>query len=125
MNHHAAFALLDLHAEGRLSPRRAAQVAAHLASCAECRRLAAPAERPRAAGADGRFKAGLAAALKAAAPSSPAPRAPLELPLLPRDLAGVAWAGAALFLLALVIGWSGAPSQGYASGDEIVWGRTP
>ena len=126
MNCHAAHSVLDLHAEGRLTPRRAKSVEAHLASCADCRRAAAPIASPlQAAGAD--FKSRLASALKAVNKADPAPRsAPgLELSLWPRDLSAVACAAAALALIAIGIGWSGAPSQRYESGDELAAGRTP
>jgi anti-sigma factor RsiW len=123
MNCHAARAVLDLHAEGRLTPRRAKSVEAHLASCADCRAFAAPLTAPvKAAGAD--FKARLASALKAQGQAAPAPQPRLELNLWPRDFSAVAFAAAALALIAVVIGWSGAPSQRYESGDELA-GRTP
>jgi anti-sigma factor RsiW len=124
MNCHAVRAILDLHAEGRLTARRGTKVSAHLASCAECRKLAAPLAAPLKPVAKD-FKSRLAAALKAekapAAPE-PAPR-PLEAMLWPRDLSGVAFAAAALALLAFAIGWSGVPSQKDLAGDEIADGR--
>ncbi|MCM2303600.1 MAG: zf-HC2 domain-containing protein [Elusimicrobia bacterium] len=125
MNCHATRAVLDLHAEGRLTPRREKAVAAHLDSCAECRSSAAPAAAPLGAPA-GDFKSRLAAALKAER-RTPAPsRAPAPaLNLWPRDLSGVAVAAAALALIAAVIGWSGAPSQQYDGGDELAAGRMP
>ncbi len=124
MNCHAARSVLDLHAEGRLTPRRAKSIEAHLASCADCRRAAAPLASPvKAAGAD--FKARLASALKAVNNTAPAPRAPSELNLWPKDLSAVAFAAAALALIAVGIGWSGAPNQRYESGDELAAGRTP
>ena len=124
MNCHATRAVLDLHAEGRLTPRREKAVADHLGSCAECRSLSTPAAAPVKA-PDGDFKSRLAAALKAErkAPEHAAPR--LELALWPRDLSGVAVAAAALALIAVVIGWSGAPSQQYDRGDELAAGRPP
>jgi anti-sigma factor RsiW len=125
MNCHATRAVLDLHAEGRLTPRRAKAVASHLASCPGCFALAAPAASPVKASAPD-FKARLAAALKAETRASKKGDAPkLELNLWPRDLSGVAAAAAALVLIAVVIGWSGAPSQQYDRGDELAAGRVP
>jgi len=125
MNCHATRAVLDLHAEGRLSPRRTQSVLAHLASCASCTAEAAPIAAPAAA-STGDFKARLAAAMKAAR-REPAriSDSNVELPLWPRDLGGVAVAAAGLALIALVVGWSGAPSQQYDRGDELAAGRTP
>lgn len=125
MNCHATRAVLDLHAEGRLTPRRAKAVDAHLASCRECRARVSPAAAPTTAPA-GDFKARLAASLKAER-RAPAPRpAPAPaLDLCPRDFSGVALAAAALALIAVVIGWSGAPSQQFDRGDELAAGRMP
>jgi predicted anti-sigma-YlaC factor YlaD len=125
MNCHATRAVLDLHAEGRLTPRREKAVAEHLASCAECRSLSAPAAAPvKAPGGD--FKARLAAAMKAGRKApEPRSRPKLELNLWPRDFSGVAVAAAALALIAVIIGWSGAPSQQYDRGDELAAGRMP
>ncbi len=120
MNCHATRAVLDLHAEGRLTPGRAKSAEAHLKTCAECRAAAAPLPAPKASkgpGAD--FKAKLAASLKKEAPAAAAPR----LSLWPRDLNGVLWAAFALGLVAASIGWSGAPSQRDAAGDELASGR--
>ena len=118
MNCHATRAVLDLHAEGRLTSGRAAAVALHLESCASCRALS----RPAVAAAPGKaapvsFKAKLAAAVKAERPTVAAP-VPM-LSLFPRDAAGVAWAAAALALVALIAGWNGAPTQAFDAGDEI------
>lgn len=126
MNCHATRAVLDLHAEGRLTPRRAKAVAAHLDSCAVCRALtAAPTAVAVKAPARG-FKESLAAAMKAERKSPEKNAAPkLELNLWPRDLSGVAVTAAALALIAVVIGWSGVPSQQYDHGDELAAGRTP
>jgi predicted anti-sigma-YlaC factor YlaD len=126
MNCHATRAVLDLHAEGRLTPRRAKAAAAHLASCAECRALSTPAAPSLAKAPDAGFKHRLAAAMKAerkAPRKAPAP----ELALWPRDLSGVALAAAALALIAVVIGWSGVPSQRDINGDysELAAGRMP
>ena len=122
MNCHATQAVLDLHAEGRLTPRRAKSVAAHLASCPDCRAAIAPAPTPVKA-ATGDFKTRLAASLKAQPKSAPASAPKLEL--WPRDLSGVALAAAALALVAFVIGWSGVPSQRDMNGDELAVGRMP
>ena len=126
MNCHAARSVLDLHAEGRLTSRRAKSVEAHLASCADCRRSAAPLVSPVKA-ADADFKARLASALKAESKTAPTPcpTPRLELNLWPRDLSAVACAAAALAVIAIGIGWSGAPSQQYESGDELAAGRMP
>ncbi len=125
MNCHATRAVLDLHAEGRLTPRRATAAAEHLASCAACRALAAPAAavvRPPAPD----FKARLAASLKAERRTPQPPPVPAPaLDLWPRDLSGVAVAATALALIAAVIGWSGAPSQQFDRGDELAAGRMP
>ena len=124
MNCHSTRAVLDLHAEGRLTTARAKAVAAHLKACAECRSFAAP--PPAAAPVKlpaGDFKARLAASLKAERKSAPAPAPKLEL--WPNDLSGVAWASVALALVALVIGWSGVPSQRDMNGDELASWRTP
>lgn len=123
MNCHATRAVLDLHAEGRLTPGRAKAVAAHLAACAGCRAHSLPAAEPLKAASDD-FKARLAAALKAESKTpSPAPRH--ELPLWPEDFSGVAVAAAALALASILIGWSGAPSQRYDGSDELAIGRMP
>jgi predicted anti-sigma-YlaC factor YlaD len=104
MNCHAIRAVLDLHAEGRLTPRRAKAVDAHLAACPDCRAAALKAERRT---------------------PEPRPAAKAELSLWPRDMSGVAIATAALALIAVVIGWSGAPNQQFDKGDELAAGRTP
>ncbi len=127
MNCHATRAVLDLHAEKRLTPRREKAVTAHLASCADCRaRTAAPTAVAASAvkAPAGDFKARLAASLKNAR-KSPEPRPEPELALWPRDLSGVALAAAALAVIALVIGWSGVPTQFGAEGAELAAGRTP
>lgn len=125
MNCHATRAVLDLHAEGRLTPRREKAVATHLASCAGCRAEVLPAVAPAKAPA-GDLKARLAAAMQAereAPGPRPSPAPPLNL--WPRDLSGVAVAAAALALIALSIGWSGAPTQFGAEDAELASGRTP
>jgi len=126
MNCHATRAVLDLHAEGRLTPSRAKAVAAHLASCAECgARAAAPTAVAVKAPARG-FKESLAAAMKAERKAPDARPAPsVELTLWPRDLSAVAAAAAALALFAVAVGWSGAPSQQFDKGDELAAGRMP
>lgn len=125
MNCHATRAVLDLHAEGRLTPRRAGAVAAHLSSCAACGAQAAAPAAAAKAPARG-FKESLAAALKAGrAEAAPRPAPAPALNLWPRDLTGVAVAAFALALVAVVIGWSGAPSQQFDRGDELAAGRVP
>lgn len=125
MNCHATRAVLDLRAEGRLTPRRARAVDAHLASCSDCRAQVSPAASPVKAPA-GDFKARLSASLKAERRTlEPRPAAKVELNLWPRDLSAVAAAAAALALIAAVIGWSGAPSQQFDRGDELAAGRVP
>lgn len=128
MNCHATRAVLDLHAEKRLTPRREKAVLAHLASCAECRAQTAPAAAAPIQAPAGDFKARLAASLKSARKEpQPRPAPGLELSLWPRDLSGVAVAAAALALIAVMIGWSGVPSQRDLSGDdlELAAGRMP
>lgn len=125
MNCHATRAVLDLHAEGRLTPRRARAVDAHLASCAGCRAQSpVPAQPAKAPSGD--LKARLASSLRAER-RDPEPRraAKTELTLWPRDLSGVAVAAAALALFAVAVGWSGAPSQQFDKGDELAAWRTP
>lgn len=121
MNCHATRAVLDLHAEGRLTPRREKSVAEHLASCADCRTATAPAAAATPS-ASSELKARLAAAMKSAKKT---PAAEPALNLWPRDLNGVAFAAAALALVALAIGWSGVPTQFGAEGDELASGRMP
>lgn len=126
MNCHSTRAVLDLFAEGRLTPKRAKAVEAHLAGCADCRAFAAPAAAPASAKpAPADFKARLAAALKTEKKASPPPAAVAPVELWPRDLSGVALAAAALVLVALGIGWSGVSSQRDFSGDELAAGRIP
>ena len=124
MNCHSVRAVLDLYAEGRLTARRGTKVAAHLETCAECRELAKPLASPAKAPGSG-FKAKLAAALKKEAAAEPAAAQSVRLDLWPRDLPGVALAAAGLALIAVVIGWSGVPSQRDMAGDEIAAGRLP
>jgi anti-sigma factor RsiW len=131
MNCYSTRAVLDLHAEERLTPTRAKSVATHLASCADCRAASAPygegVSLPQAVGkGPGKdFKARLAASLKAQRAETPAPMPAPKLEPWPRDLSGVAFASAALVLVALAIGWSGVPSQRDFGGDELAAGRTP
>jgi len=123
MNCHATRAVLDLHMEQRLTPRREKAVMAHLASCAVCAPLATLAAPALEGVPEAGFKHRLAAAMKAARKTTE-PAAPrLELALWPRDFSGVALAVAALVLIAMITGWSGAPSQ-RDMGDELA-GRTP
>lgn len=127
MNCHATRAVLDLHAEGRLTPRREQDVARHLASCAACRaRTAAPAAAAVVRRPPSDFKARLVASMKAER-GTPATLSatPPPLNLWPRDLSGVAVAAAALAVIALSIGWSGVPTQFGAEGPELASGRIP
>jgi anti-sigma factor RsiW len=130
MNCHATRAVLDLHAEGRLTPRRESAVTAHLASCAECTALTTEpygeeVSLPHAVGkGPAAFKHRLAAALKAERAAPEGEASVPELRLWPRDFSGVAAAAAALALIAVIIGWSGVPSQRDFGGDEIT-GRLP
>ncbi|MEQ1919375.1 MAG: zf-HC2 domain-containing protein, partial [Elusimicrobiota bacterium] len=64
MNCHATRAVLDLHTEGRLTPRREKAVAEHLASCDGCRAQMTPAAAAAVKAPEGDFKARLAASLK-------------------------------------------------------------
>lgn len=114
MNCHAYANLADLHAEGRLSPRRAAAAAAHLASCAKCRDAHPERPAPSGARAPSAFKAGLAAALKSAPAPSPAAR---TLSPWPTEARGIAVAALALALAGLWAAYAGAPSQ---SGADAV-----
>jgi len=122
MNCHSVRAVLDLHAEGRLTARRGTRVSAHLEECAECRALAAPlaAAAAKAPGKD--FKSRLAATLKKERQAAPAFTTKLEL--WPRDLKGVFFSALALAVLAAAIGWSGVPSQGGGDDAGLAW-RTP
>ena len=124
MNCHATRAVLDLHAEGRLTPRRESAVAAHLASCAECGAMTARPAPALAKAPETGFKHRLAAAMKAERKNPERAIPKLELTLWPRDFSGVAFAAAALALIAVIIGWSGVPSQRDMSGDELA-GRMP
>ncbi|HEX4048213.1 MAG TPA: zf-HC2 domain-containing protein, partial [Elusimicrobiota bacterium] len=101
MNCHSFINVLDLHREGRLSPRRAKAVERHLGGCAACRALAAPAPSAEpSARAPLALKARLLAAAKSA-PGAPAaapeaapeaPAAASDLPLWPREARGIALA---------------------------------
>lgn len=125
MNCHSTRAVLDLHGEGRLSPGRAAALEKHLAGCAACRALAAPAPVSVAAAAPAGLKARLLAAAKKETPvDEPRPKIGGTLSLLPRDAFSVAVAAAALGLIALGLGWNGAPNQSFTAGEELA-GRMP
>jgi anti-sigma factor RsiW len=100
-------------------------VSAHLEGCAECRALAAPLAAKAAKAPSTDFKAKLAASLKAERKRAEKPAFSPALELWPRDLSGVALACAALAAIAIVIGWSGVPSQKELSGDELAAGRIP
>jgi anti-sigma factor RsiW len=112
MNCHSVRHVLDLRAEGRLPPGRAARVDAHLSSCAACRALAAPAAVPSAPSPalPAEFKSRLLAAARAAKPAS-APKEGRSLALWPSEAPAVALAAAALALVGLLIAASGVPSQ--------------
>jgi anti-sigma factor RsiW len=116
MNCHSFKNVLDLYAEGRLTPRRAMTAAEHLAACAACRALAAPAASPSGARAPQALKDRLRAAAKAA-PSAPEPRAASGLPLWPREARGIALAALALIVVALLVAAAGLPSQ--SSGGAV------
>ena len=116
MNCHSFENIRDLHAEGRLSPRRAKAAEAHLVGCPACRALAAPAPAAApAARAPESLKERLRAAAKAA-PATPEKMTVSELSLWPREARGIALAAAALVLVGLLVAASGAPSQS-AGGD--------
>jgi anti-sigma factor RsiW len=113
MNCHSFINVLDLHREGRLSPRRTRAIEKHLAGCAGCRALAAaaPDAAPRA-----RAPESLKAKLLAAAKAAPAGRAPaaasaFDAPLWPRETRGIALAAALLLAVGLLVSISGVPSQ--------------
>jgi anti-sigma factor RsiW len=111
MNCHSLRNVLDLRAEGRLSPRRARAVEAHLASCADCRALAAPPASPApAAPAPRALKDRLRAAAATPVSLPPAP-APGGLALWPTEARGVALAAAALLLIGALAFAFGVPSQ--------------
>lgn len=125
MNCHSTRALLDLYLEQRLNPGRAAALERHLGGCAACRALSAPAPVTLAAAAPAGLKARLLAAAKKEAPAAePRPKIGGTLSLLPRDVFSVAVAAAALAVIALGLGWRGAPNQSVSTGDEIA-GRAP
>lgn len=125
MNCHGTRALLDLYLEQRLNPGRAAALERHLGGCAACRSLSAPAPVSVAAAAPSGLKARLLAAAKQEGPAGePRPKIGGTLSLLPRDLFSVAVAAAALAVIALGLGWHGAPNQSLSPGDEIA-GRVP
>jgi hypothetical protein len=121
MNCHSFINVLDLHREGRLSPRRAKAAARHLASCASCRALDAPLAPPPSARAPQTLKEKLLAAAKAAPAEFPASsRSASDLPLWPREARGVALAAAALLLVGVLIAATGAPSQSPGAGVAAV-----
>jgi anti-sigma factor RsiW len=113
MNCHSFINVLDLHREGRLSPRLARAAARHLAACAACRALGAPDRSPApSARAPQAFKAKLLAAAKAGAGASPeTPAESSDLPLWPRETRGIALAAAALLIVGLFVAAAGVPSQ--------------
>lgn len=123
MNCHSTRAILDLYAEQRLSPGRAAAAGRHLSGCAGCRALARPAEAEPARPAPSALKARLLSAAKKEAPAPAGPKIGGTLSLLPRDAFSIAVAAAALGLIALGLGWNGAPNQSFTP-DELA-GRMP
>jgi anti-sigma factor RsiW len=116
MNCHSLINVLDLYGERRLTLRRAAAAAAHLASCAACRARVAPAAAPSSARAPQSLKEKILAAAKAA-PAESAPPARSGLSLWPRETRGIALAAAALAFVGLLIAAAGSPSQ--SSGDSF------
>jgi len=110
MNCHGFDNVQDLYREGRLSPRREAQVRAHLAACPDCRALVKPVPAAPAVSAPEELKRRLQKALRAEAAGSPAGRG-VDLPLWPREAPAILLAAAALVLVALLITATGVPSQ--------------
>ena len=111
MNCHSFINVLDLHREGRLSPPRANDAEKHLAACAACRTLGAPAPAPAAsARAPQSLKAKLFAAAKAG-PGTLLQAAPSDLALWPSEARGIAFAAAALLIVGLFVAAAGVPSQ--------------
>ena len=126
MNCHATRAVLDLLAEGGLSPRRESAARAHLDSCSACRAHATPAAKPSSAGGpSGAWKAKLKASLADASAGRVHTGAGMDLSLWPRDVRGVLFAALALALVAVFAGWSGAPSQLYSEDGGEVARRLP
>jgi len=118
MNCHSVRNVLDLRAEGRLSPGRAARVDAHLSTCKSCRTHAALLDRPKAPAAGGApesLKKRLLAAIRAAAGSASAPPEP-ALPLWPSETPALALAAAGLVVVGLLVFAAGVPSQSSGSG---------
>lgn len=123
MNCHSTRAVLDLYAEQRLNPGRAAAVGRHLSACAHCRGLAQPAPAAPARPAPSALKARLLAAAKKESPAPAGPKVGGTLSLLPRDAFSVLAAAFALGLIALGLGWNGAPNQSFI--PEELAGRMP
>jgi len=113
MNCHSFKNVLDLYAEGRLTPRRAMAASEHLASCPACRALTAPSAPSSTSRAPQALKDRILAAAKSPA-ATDAPLAPAGLPLWPREARGIALAAAALVLVALLVSAFGVPSQSSA-----------
>jgi anti-sigma factor RsiW len=127
MNCHAFINISDLHAEGRLSPRRAQAAEAHLAACARCRVFMEPvlAAAPSAR-APQALKAKLLAAAKAgpaAVDATPDGAAASDLPLWPREARGIALAAAALLIVGLIVASAGSPSQ--SNGGAVAAAEAP
>ena len=111
MNCHSFINVLDLHREGRLSPRRAQAAEKHLASCAACRALGESSPASRSTPAPPALKAKLLAAAKAGSGAIAAGSHMTDLPLWPREARGIALAAAALLIAGLLVAAAGVPSQ--------------
>jgi anti-sigma factor RsiW len=117
MNCHSFINVQDLHAEGRLSARRARSAERHLAACAACRALAAPAAAPGARAPES-LKTKLRDAAKAApAAFPPAASSGASLPLWPSEARGIALAAALLIAVGLLVSATGVSSQ--SSGPAV------
>ena len=110
MNCHSFINILDLHREGRLSPRRARAAASHLAACPGCRARFEPAAAPvPSARAPQGLKDKLLAAAKSRPEANAARASASDLPLWPREARGIALAAAALLIVGLMISVSSVP----------------
>lgn len=99
--------LLDLHAAGKLSASRRAQVESHLAACESCAAVAEAARPFSAAAQKIAVPAGLAEAIKRGLKENKAPEGSWDLRVSPAHAA----AFACLALLALAPAFYGQPSQ--------------
>jgi hypothetical protein len=112
MNCYSFINVLDLHREGRLSPRRAKAASEHLAACPECRARIEPAASPApSARAPQAIRERILAAAKRGPGASSFAAAAADLPLWPREARGIALAAAALLIVGLLVAAAGAPSQ--------------